>query len=121
MRSRFADRFGDRAKFDERLAPYVAYRVGGPADVLLFPETEADLIWISDTCRAHGIPVTVIGTGTNLLVRDEGIRGVVISLLSIALAKPELALAFSSETTLDVEVSLVPVPALPTLARNSTS
>lgn len=76
----FSKRFGNRALFDEPLAPYVAYRVGGPADILVFPTNDEELKWIDDTAKTHSIPVTVIGTGTNLLVVDEGIRGIVISL-----------------------------------------
>lgn len=78
---RIADRFGDRARFDEPLAPYVAYRVGGPADALVFPENEPDLDWLVTEAKRADLPLTVIGTGTNLLVRDEGIRGITVSLL----------------------------------------
>jgi UDP-N-acetylmuramate dehydrogenase len=80
VKNRLNDRFGKNVKFDENLAPYVAYRIGGPADVLFFPETEGDLEWIGQFAEREKIPVTVIGTGTNLLVRDQGIRGIVISL-----------------------------------------
>ncbi len=76
----FKDRFKDRVLSDAPLAPYVAYGVGGPADILVFPKTEAELHWIDETAKAHNIPITVIGTGTNLLVVDEGIRGITISL-----------------------------------------
>jgi UDP-N-acetylmuramate dehydrogenase len=76
----FSERFGDRVKFDEPLAPYVAYRVGGPADLLIYPQNEEELSWISKTCRTHRLPITIVGTGTNLLVRDEGIRGVTLIL-----------------------------------------
>ncbi len=80
MRAEFLSFFGDRVKFDEPLAPYLAYRVGGPADILVFPQSEADLEWISDAAERHSLPVTIVGTGTNLLVRDRGIRGIVVSL-----------------------------------------
>lgn len=75
----FRDHFGDRVLFDEKLAPYLAYRIGGPADALVFPKDEVDLEWLRVRARELGIPVTVIGTGTNLLVLDEGIRGIVVS------------------------------------------
>jgi len=77
----FKDRFGDRVRFEERLATYLAYGVGGPAEILVFPKDEAELVWISDTSKKTGVPVTIIGTGTNLLVLDGGIRGIVVSLL----------------------------------------
>ncbi|MFM8313209.1 MAG: UDP-N-acetylmuramate dehydrogenase [Deltaproteobacteria bacterium] len=76
----FLQKLGDRAKFDAPLAPYVAYNVGGPADILVFPTTEEELIWIDQIAKQHQVPLTVIGTGTNLLVVDSGIRGIVISL-----------------------------------------
>jgi UDP-N-acetylmuramate dehydrogenase len=75
----FQAHFGENVLFDEPLAPYLAYQIGGPADILVFPRNESDLTWIQARCREHQIPVTVVGTGTNLLVLDEGIRGVVIS------------------------------------------
>ena len=76
----FEEKLQDRVLFDTPLAPFVAYGVGGPADILTFPMSEEELQWIDDTAKSHKIPVTVIGTGTNLLVVDEGIRGVTISL-----------------------------------------
>jgi UDP-N-acetylmuramate dehydrogenase len=63
----------------EPLAPLTWFRVGGPAQVLFMPEDEADLAYF----LAHlpvDIPVTVIGLGSNLIVRDGGVPGVVIRL-----------------------------------------
>ena len=76
----FKERLKDRVSFDAPLAPYLAYRVGGPADILVFPKDEDELLWIYETAKKKSIPLTIIGTGTNLLVVDEGIRGIVISL-----------------------------------------
>jgi len=72
--------FGERVKFNEPLAPYLAYRVGGPADVLVFPEDEAELALIQRLAKDASIPLNIVGEGTNLLVVDEGIRGIVVSL-----------------------------------------
>ena len=80
LRRLFSEKFGERARFDEILAPYLAYRVGGPADVLVFPRNEEELSWLSATAKEYGLPITVVGTGTNLLVQDGGIRGIVLSL-----------------------------------------
>ncbi len=77
----FTGRFGDFVRFDEKLAPYLAYQIGGPADILVFPRDSADLVWLSDACQRFDLPVTIVGTGTNLLVVDAGIRGVVVSLM----------------------------------------
>lgn len=76
-------------KYNEPIAPYVAYQIGGPADILVFPESEEDLLDISQFSKKENIPITVIGTGTNLLVRDGGIRGITVSFLK-AFKKIEL-------------------------------
>src|ERR671928_10983 len=64
---------------NQSLAELTWFRVGGPAQVLFMPEDEADLV----NFLAHlpgEIPVTVIGVGSNLIVRDGGVPGVVIRL-----------------------------------------
>lgn len=68
-----------RMSADQSLADITWFRVGGPADVLFSPADEADLAYV----LAHvppEVPVTVIGLGSNLLVRDGGVRGLVIRL-----------------------------------------
>src|SRR5215470_752068 len=64
---------------NEPLAPLTWFRVGGPAQVLFMPEDEADLAYFLEHLSAD-IPVTVIGLGSNLIVRDGGVPGVVIRL-----------------------------------------
>ena len=61
------------------LKDYTWFRVGGPAEVLYSPADEADLAYFMKNLPA-GVPVTTIGLGSNLLVRDGGIEGVVIRL-----------------------------------------
>jgi len=61
------------------LAPFTWFRVGGPADVVYLPEDAADLCEFLKNLDP-GIPVLTIGVGSNLLVRDGGIEGVVIRL-----------------------------------------
>jgi UDP-N-acetylmuramate dehydrogenase len=68
------------AKFDEPLKRYTAWKIGGPADALLEPESADELIRAVQKAREHDIPVTVLGGGTNVLVRDGGIRGLTIRL-----------------------------------------
>lgn len=68
------------AKFDEPLKRYTAWKIGGPADILLEPESVQELIQAVDTARKHEIPVTLLGGGTNVLVRDGGVRGLVVRL-----------------------------------------
>lgn len=65
--------------FDEMLAPYTTFQVGGPADALALPETEDELVELIERCRNEALPVTVLGGGANTLVRDGGVRGVVVA------------------------------------------
>ena len=64
---------------DEPLAPFTWFRVGGPAELIFLPEDSDDL---ADFLRGLGpaVPVTVLGVGSNTLVRDGGVEGVVIRL-----------------------------------------
>jgi UDP-N-acetylmuramate dehydrogenase len=64
---------------NEPLAPLTWFRVGGPAQVLFMPEDETDLAYFLAHLPAE-IPVTVVGLGSNLNVRDGGVPGVVIRL-----------------------------------------
>lgn len=63
----------------ESLAPFTWFRVGGPADALFLPADEEDL---SQFLKAlsHDVPVTVLGVGSNVIIRDGGVEGVVIRL-----------------------------------------
>jgi UDP-N-acetylmuramate dehydrogenase len=64
----------------ESLRAHTSFRVGGPADLLFFPADPDDLRSGLRLARAHGLPVFVMGRGTNLLVRDGGLRGLVVNL-----------------------------------------
>jgi len=68
-----------KLEFDAALAPYTWFRVGGPAELLFVPEDAEDL---ADFLRGldPSVPVTPIGVGSNLLIRDGGVEGVVIRL-----------------------------------------
>ncbi|NPV29701.1 MAG: UDP-N-acetylmuramate dehydrogenase [Firmicutes bacterium] len=59
---------------------HTTWRVGGPADLLLIPQTEDDVIRALDCAGENALPVTVIGNGSNLLVRDGGIRGLTLKI-----------------------------------------
>ncbi|MEE9386876.1 MAG: UDP-N-acetylmuramate dehydrogenase [Nannocystaceae bacterium] len=65
---------------DEALARHTTLRLGGPADVWVQPRTWAATAELLARCHDRAVPVTHIGSGTNLLVRDGGIRGVVVNL-----------------------------------------
>ena len=67
----------DRIRQNEPIKNHTTFRVGGPADIFLTPSAE-ELPAVLSVCREEHVPVTVIGNGSNLLVGDQGIRGVVI-------------------------------------------
>ena len=64
----------------EPMAKHTSFRIGGPADVLAQPADEAELAALLKRAAEHAVPVTLVGNGSNLLVRDKGIRGLVIKL-----------------------------------------
>ena len=61
----------------------IYFKVGGPADVLLVPNTKEQVVKTIKVCKENNIPYYVIGNGSNLLVKDGGMRGVVIKLTEI--------------------------------------
>jgi len=67
-------------KWNEPLSQHTTYGVGGPADVFVIPQDKKDLSRILQFAKKPDIPTTLIGLGSNLLVSDEGIRGIVICL-----------------------------------------
>ena len=71
---------GARARFQESLARFTSLRVGGPADAFVRAESVADIATTLAAADSVGAPVFVLGGGTNLLVSDRGVRGVVLTL-----------------------------------------
>lgn len=69
-----------KISFDIPMAKHTSLGVGGRADALAFPEDEEDLRTILQFAKERAIPYYVLGRGTNLIVRDGGLRGIVISL-----------------------------------------
>jgi UDP-N-acetylenolpyruvoylglucosamine reductase len=67
-------------KLNEPLSKYTFTKTGGPADVLAFPKTREELVEIVDTARVNEVPITIIGNASNLIIKDGGIRGIVIIL-----------------------------------------
>lgn len=74
---------------NEPLARHTTMRVGGPADIWIEPKDEADLASALRLCAGEGLPVTMIGRGSNLLVRDGGIPGVCIRLTAPSFSRIE--------------------------------
>lgn len=62
------------------LAPMMHLRIGGPADWFLEPFAEEDVAYVVRTCRDEGVPLHVLGGGSNIVVADEGVRGAVLHL-----------------------------------------
>jgi len=67
-------------RVEEPMNRHTTWRIGGPADCLIVPDTKEQLIDAIRIMHEHGVPWTVFGKGSNTLVTDKGIRGVVIKL-----------------------------------------
>ena len=68
---------------NEPMSHHTSFRIGGPAEVFARPKTATELTRIWEDCRKYGIPLTILGDGTNVLVADEGIKGVVVTTSNI--------------------------------------
>ena len=71
-------KLGDKVKENVPLAPYTSARIGGPADIFLVADTSAELARIVKLLWKHEMPFTLLGGGSNVLVSDKGVRGVVV-------------------------------------------
>jgi len=71
-------KFGDKVKENVLLAPYTSARIGGPADIFLTADTAAELARIVKLLWKQEMSFTLLGGGSNVLVSDKGVRGVVI-------------------------------------------
>jgi len=68
---------------DAAMAGETSFRIGGPADILFFPDNIAEAVRVVKLCRRESIPLTTLGNGTNVLVRDGGVRGIVMKLAEL--------------------------------------
>jgi UDP-N-acetylmuramate dehydrogenase len=76
----FRDQFAGITETGRPLAPFTHLRIGGPAEYLVTPRTRDELARVVAASATEKIPLRVLGIGTNLLVRDEGVTGVVVRL-----------------------------------------
>lgn len=70
-------------EIDEPMKNHTSFKVGGPVDILVNPENHKQVLDIINLCKKDNVPYYIIGNGTNLLVKDGGIRGVVIKLCKL--------------------------------------
>ena len=74
------EQFAEIVKRDEPLAPYTWLKLGGPAQYFIEPRNVDELILVVRVCCDEGIHVRVLGGGSNVVVRDEGVSGAVLRL-----------------------------------------
>jgi len=64
----------------EPLSEYTSFRVGGPAEIMVFPKTESQIKKVLDLAIEEALPITLLGKGSNILAPDEMLKGVTINL-----------------------------------------
>ena len=107
------DVLGDLAQVDVPIGPLTTYRVGGRARVFVQPTRVEDLAMVAAASNASGLPVLVLGRGSNMLVADAGFDGIVVS-----------TAAFTDRFDIDAGTGIVRAGAsvaLPVLARQTAS
>ena len=81
IKQRFCQQLGDeRVRFEEPMCDHTTFRIGGPAEVFVMPDSYEQIAWVIRQCRQEAIPYFILGNGSNLLVSDHGYRGVIIQL-----------------------------------------
>ncbi len=70
--------FPELVKLQEPLKRYTSIQIGGPADALVFPESEEQLATVLGFAKENRVPWMILGLGSNVLIRDGGIRGMVL-------------------------------------------
>lgn len=81
IKQRFNELLGEeKVLIEEPMSRHTTFRIGGPADYFLIPETVHEIREILKICREENLPYFILGNGSNLLVSDKGYRGVIIQL-----------------------------------------
>jgi UDP-N-acetylmuramate dehydrogenase len=83
--------FSDILRRDEPLSQHTWLKLGGPAQYFVSPRTEAELLDVIRTCRSQQLPVHILGSGSNLLVREAGVQGVVVKVVEPLLGEVTVA------------------------------
>jgi len=73
-------KLSERFEQGKILAPFTSWRIGGPAEWYIAPSSEAEIIEITQLAHNQGIPLTLLGGGSNVLLADQGISGIVMHL-----------------------------------------
>ncbi|HEV3339321.1 MAG TPA: UDP-N-acetylmuramate dehydrogenase [Pirellulales bacterium] len=84
------DEFEAIVRPDEPLAPHTWFRLGGPAEYFAEPRNVEELASLIKRCHEEGLTVRLLGGGSNILVRDEGVPGVVVRLADAGFAQTEI-------------------------------
>jgi len=74
------EEFRGEVRRDELMLSHTSWRIGGPAQLFVIPEDSRDLRTLLAVLKRFNAPWIILGNGTNLLVKDDGIAGAVISL-----------------------------------------
>lgn len=80
FRRELLDAFGSRVRFDESLGRHTSFRIGGPADAWVDAQSVGDVRRLTVMARRAAVPILVLGGGSNVLVSDRGVRGIVLHL-----------------------------------------
>lgn len=80
IRNKIDDMNLGKILYNEPMKNHTTFKIGGPVDVMIIPTTEEELIKSVKFCRENQIEFMIMGNGSNLLVRDGGIRGIVIKI-----------------------------------------
>lgn len=80
--SELKKKFGKSLIFKESLSKYSWFNLGGPADIFFRPENKVQLIMFLNTIKHLNYEINILGAGSNILIRDSGVKGVVIKLSS---------------------------------------
>lgn len=78
-----AEKLKIKYSVNEAMSLHTSFKIGGAADIILYPENEGHLLELLKTAKEENIPTFILGKGSNLLVSDEGIEGAVVSTVSM--------------------------------------
>lgn len=70
----------ENIKINELMRDHTTFRLGGPCDIMVFPECEEELVSIMEEVIIRRVPYFILGLGSNLIVKDGGFRGIVVNL-----------------------------------------